>query len=88
MGARLPSRAANSPPDTNTNALATPANKRCTKSTVASVKKPHNPINRAAINEPAQSNNVGDTLRIRPGMANAPSRYPTALAVFMAPASV
>ena len=73
---------------TNTNALAQPASRRCTISIPASVTKPLSAMNRAANAIPIRRTAPGGQRRSNRGISNAPSKYPAALAVFMAPARV
>jgi hypothetical protein len=72
----------------NRNALETPASRRCASNGAASVKKPLRPMNRLDSKAPATVRREGPYRAIRRGAARAPSRYPRALAVFIAPARV
>jgi len=65
-----------------------PANKRCTSNGSAVVKNPVSAINTLANAEPTSKICTASKRLSSFGMLKAPSKYPSALTVFIAPAKV
>ena len=73
-GACEPNLAANKPPETNTDALATPAKNLCANSTLESVKKPVNAIKQDAVTDPTMRTLTAPHFFNARGVNNAPTK--------------